>query len=115
MKPIHEMTFNEFKRFVSSQAKSGGNAVSFDDYSRDGTMEYFYPKQFYVNGDLYYWSYSKAHTKGKSLSTHYEFWGHGKAVGHKKYGAGQLNKTKLFKFLRDIHNYYVKEAQTISI
>jgi hypothetical protein len=111
MKEIHEMTFQEFKQFISSQAdNTKQNSVSVDDYSKDGMTEYFYPKEFIVNGDQYRWSLGKRHTKGRSLQTHYELWGHSETIGSYKIATGTLTKGKLFKFFKDIHKYYITAA-----
>jgi hypothetical protein len=114
MKPVHEMSFNEFKMFLSSQAdNTKGNSVAVDDFSRDGMTEYFYPKEFTVNGNVYRWSIGKKHTKNRHLTTHYELWGHGKGIGSYKVATGVLTKGKLFKFFKAIHNYYIEESKKL--
>lgn len=109
-KAIHEMSFNEFKMYLSSMANMNGNSVTVDDFSRDGMTEYSYPKEFILNGNTYSWSIGSRHTKGKHLCTHLEMWGHGKGVGSYKFATGQLTKNKLFKFFKDIHKFYIQHA-----
>jgi hypothetical protein len=100
---------------INPQAKANGNSVSVDDYSKDGMSEYSYPKEFFVNGDSYFWSISSRHTKGRHLCTHYELWFYGKAFKDRgqKIATGSLTKAKLRAGLKIIYNYYTasKEEQ----
>lgn len=105
------MTFKEFVyNVICPQATPNGNSVAIDDFNREGTKEYCHPKEFTINGDRYYWSISKRHTKGRHLSNHYEIWFHGKAFNNtnSKVATGVLTKGKLKKGYRIIYDYYYK-------
>lgn len=104
------ITFNEWVRTViNTQAVSGGNAVSLDDFTPDGNHEYYYPKRFMVEGDEYSWDISKRHTIGRHLCSHYEIWFHGVAFGGSmKIDTGELTKSKIRKGLRMIYEHYRK-------
>lgn len=83
------------------------NAAALDDFSQDGMTEYLYPHEFQVQGDAYYWTVSTAHTKGRSLCTHYELWFFGPAFGAgEKVATGPLTKSKVRKGLRKIYRHY---------
>lgn len=105
------MTFNEWVReVINTQASPDGNAVSLDDFSSDGNSEYFYPKEFTVEGDKYRWYISKTHTPHRHLCTHYEIWFHGRAFGiSARIATGMLTKEKIRKGLKQIFNFYYKE------
>lgn len=95
------------REVINPQAYKNGNSVSLDDFSKDGLMEYSYPKTFVVNNDVYSWDVSLAHTKGRSLCTHYELWFSGKAFqGSKKIATGTLTLGKVRKGLKAIYEYY---------
>lgn len=101
------MTFNHWIREVINTQSGPNNNIAIGDFSKDGMHEFLYPKQFIVNGETYYWSMSKSHTKGRSLCTHYELWFNGPAFnGSKRISTGELTLTKLRKGLRQIYNYY---------
>ena len=104
------ITFNEWVRTViNTQAVSGGNVVSLDDFTPDGNHEYYYPKRFKVEGDDYWWDISKRPTLGRHLCTHYEIWFHGVAFGgSKKIDTGVLTKGKIRKGLKMIYEHYRK-------
>lgn len=104
------ITFNEWVRTViNTQAVSGGNAVSLDDFTPDGNYEYYYPKRFVVEGDEYSWDISKRHTVGRHLCSHYEIWFHGVAFGGSmKIDTGALTKGKIRKGLKMIYEHYRK-------
>lgn len=93
---------------INPQATPNGNSVVLDDFSKDGTKEYPYPKNFAVCGDKYYWDISSAHTKGRCLTTHYEIWFHGKAFGgSQRIATGELTLSKIRKGLKSIFDYYI--------
>lgn len=95
------------REVINPQANANGNSVMLDDFSRDGMTEYPYPKTFIVNGDTYYWNVSTAHTKSRSLTTHYELWFNGKAFnGSKRITTGEVTLSKVRKGLKEIYNYY---------
>ena len=104
------LTFNEWVReVINTQATSGGNAVSLDDFTPDGNHEYYYPKHFVVEGDEYWWDISKRPTLGRHLCTHYEIWFHGIAFkGAVRIATGVLTKGKIRKGLKMIYEHYVK-------
>lgn len=98
---------NWIREVINPQASKNGNSVCLDDYSKDGMTEYSYPKKFVVNGDEYSWDVSKAHTKNRSLTTHYELWFTGKAFnGTKRVATGELTLSKVRKGLKEIYEYY---------
>lgn len=83
------------------------NAAALDDFSPDGMTEYLYPHEFQVQGDAYYWTVSTAHTKGRSLCTHYELWFFGPAFGAgARVATGPLTKSKVRKGLQKIYRHY---------
>lgn len=102
------VTFNEWVRdVINTQAVSGGNAVSLDDFTPDGNHEYYYPKRFVVAGDEYWWEISRRHTPGRHLCSHYEIWFHGVAFGGSmKVDTGVLTKGKIRKGLKRIYEHY---------
>jgi hypothetical protein len=83
-----------------------------DDFSKDGTIEYSYPKNFIVNGNQYKWWVSSNHTKGRRLCTHYELWFSGIAFksNSEKIATGVLTKTKLRKGFKRIFDYYKNDV-----
>jgi len=83
------------------------NAVSLSDFSKDGMTEYYYPKSFAVNGDLYRWDIGSWPTRGRGMSSHYEIWFHGPAFGGgMKVATGDLTLGKIRKGLRIIYAFY---------
>lgn len=87
-----------------------GNSVALDDFSKDGMTEYAYPKEFTVHGDLYQWTASSAHTKGRHLCTHYEIWFYGPAFGPgRRISTGGPTKAKIRRGLRVIYQFYREE------
>ena len=102
------MTFIEWiRKVINPQAVKNGNSVALDDFSKDGMTEYCYPKIFIVHGDEYSWDISLAHTKRKSLTSHYEIWFNGKAFGgSKRIATGGLTLSKIRKGLKIVYNYY---------
>ncbi len=98
------VTFREFLQFISQQATPGGNAVLVDDWNREKTKEFPYPKHFEINGRSYYWSIGLAHTKGRHLCTHYELWGRGLKGGSQRFATGELTRGKLFRYFKAIYN-----------
>ncbi len=106
-KKLKQIFINWIRENINTQATLNGNSVALDDFSKDGTKEYSYPKEFIVCGDKYSWNISSAHTKGRSLTTHYEIWFHGKAFsGSQKIATGELTLSKIRKGLQEIFNYY---------
>jgi hypothetical protein len=103
-----------FLSFISGQAITNGNAVCVDHYYNNGMSEYAYPKQFTVFGDKYYWSMSSWHTKGKSMSVHWELWFHGRAFPgrNERISTGELTKGKLFAGFEKIRQFYIVERGT---
>lgn len=98
------------RNVINPQATPNGNSVALNDYSKDGMTEYSYPKEFTVNGDIYYWNVSTAHTRNRSLVTHYELWFNGKAFrGSKRIATGEITLSKVRKGLREIFEFYRKE------
>ncbi len=92
---------------INPQANKNGNSVALDDFSKDGMTEFCYPKTFVVHGDTYSWDISTAHTKNRSLCTHYELWFTGKAFGGtKRIATGNLTLTNVRKGLKEIYQYY---------
>lgn len=98
------------REVINPQATYNGNSVCLDDFSKDGMTEYSYPKEFTVNGDRYYWNISTAHTRSRSLVTHYELWFNGKAFnGSKRIATGEITLSKVRKGLREIFDFYNNE------
>lgn len=98
------LSFPDFLKQISAQACSKtANSVGVDHWYDNGNQEYCYPKEFVVGDRVYSWSMSRRHTKGRHLTTHWELWGHGAGIGDKRYATGELTKSKLFKFFRDIY------------
>lgn len=96
------------REVINPQVTPNGNSVALNDYSKDGITEYSYPKEFIVNGDTYYWYVSKAHTRNRSLTTHYELWFNGKAFkGSKRIATGEITLSKVRKGLREIFDFYI--------
>lgn len=118
-KELYEMTFKEFKMYISKQANKKGNSVTVDDFSADGMSEYSYPYNFTVDGIGCRWNMNKNHTKGKFLTTHYELWGHSPLTGSYKVATGTLTKGKLFKFFKELHKQIIlkaiREGKVISV
>ena len=86
------------REVINPQATPNGNSVALNDYSKDGMIEYSYPKKFIVNGSTYYWTVSSNCTKGRHLTTHYELWFYGAAFkGAKKLQLEKLHLVKLEK------------------
>lgn len=107
--------FIKWLREVINPQAMPGNSVCLGDYSKDGMTEYNYPKEFVVNGDNYRWSIGSSHTRGRSMSNHYEIWFHGKAFsGHKRIATGDLTKTKLRSGFKVIYNFYLVEDEPSS-
>ncbi len=95
------------REVINPQASKNGNSICLNDYSKDGTTEYTYPRNFIVNNDEYSWTISIAHTKKRSLTTHYELWFSGKAFnGAKRIATGELTLSKIRKGLKEIYEYY---------
>lgn len=97
---------------INPQAKLDcNNSAALDDFSADGNLEYCYPEKFKVSGNQYLWTVSLAHTRGRSLCTHYEIWFFGPAFGAgKRIATGAPTKAKIQKGLRVIFDFYEKEA-----
>lgn len=93
------------REVINPQANNKkSNAISVMDFSRDGEKEYFWPKDFIIDGVDYYWNYDRKHTKGRSLTTHGELWFHGGIFGQgKRIATGELTLSKLKLGFKEIY------------
>lgn len=89
-----------------------GNAAALDDFSEDGNSEYCYPKDFEVCGCKYWWTVSLAHTRGRSLCTHYEIWFFGPAFGAgMRIATGGPTKANIRKGLRKVFDFHRERGE----
>lgn len=70
MKPVWEMTFEEWQNDVRRQKDGNPARLTFDDWNREGTQEYTYPYTIRAGTDEYgILIYTGWHRKGTLAST----------------------------------------------
>ena len=98
---------NWIRKKISPQAIPNKDSVAVDDFNKEGTKEWSYPKEFKIGKDSYSWRVDKHIGSG--------IWFEGKAFEKlsKKQGTYSvkispwpLTKAKLFKGFAIIYDYY---------